>query len=132
MNIVILGLLLIGAVEAQAVDYKSTYKGQERSMQPTEYQIAQTATAPAVGFQSTSAMPVNSTSESTLNEDGTVNAEAYGVGLQETQAQAPNRAGHVRKGWAIEGDPLGDVFWPLALLACVYALMRAFLKRKRA
>ena len=31
-----------------------------------------------------------------------------------------------------EPDPLGDVLWPLALLACMYALMRAILNRKRA
>ena len=30
------------------------------------------------------------------------------------------------------GTPLGDAAWPLMLLACVYALMRAFPKRKRA
>jgi len=31
-----------------------------------------------------------------------------------------------------EGSPIGDAFWPLMLLACAYALMRVFLKRKRA
>ena len=29
-------------------------------------------------------------------------------------------------------DPLGDVLWPLMLVACMYALMRAIFIRKRA
>ncbi len=32
----------------------------------------------------------------------------------------------------VEPNPLGDVFWPLALLALAYLSLRVFLKRKRA
>ena len=60
-------------------------------------------------------------------------------------AYSPGRIGHIRKvgeddGFENEDDPdvpenpypLGDVFWPLMLLACAYMSLRAFLKRKRA
>ena len=135
-SILLAGLLLIGAADVQAVDYKSTYKGQGRSYQQTEYQVAQTATAPAVGFQSTSVYSPQSSTQTTLNADGTVNAEAYGVG-QEGSAQAPGR-GAIRRnpnnpvvGDDDEGNvPLGDAAIPLALFACMYVLARAFLKKR--
>ena len=62
-------------------------------------------------------------------------------------AYSPGRAGKIRRDVGgggttedddddpdvpVEPNPLGDVFWPLALLACVYALMRVILIRKRA
>lgn len=60
-------------------------------------------------------------------------------------AYSPGRAGKIRKdvggGGTTEDEdpdeqdepfPLGDVFWPLMLLACVYALMRVILNIKRA
>ena len=61
MNSLIVGLLLIGAVETQAVEYRTTYKGSDHAIQQTEYQVAASATTtPSAGFQSTSAMPVAS------------------------------------------------------------------------
>ena len=123
-SIMIVALLLTGVVQAQAVDYKSTYKGQNRTIQQTEYKVASTTTAPSATFQSTSTMPAMSVGESMLNEDGT--------------AQAPGR-GHIRKITNPDSEdnddvenPLGDVFWPLMLLACAYMSLRSFLKRKRA
>lgn len=60
-------------------------------------------------------------------------------------AYSPGRAGHIRKAGENEGTedeedpdnpgepfPIGDGLWVLMALACVYALMRAILIRKRA
>ena len=44
MNSLIVGLLLIGAVETQAVEYRTTYKGSDHAIQQTEYQVAASAT----------------------------------------------------------------------------------------
>ena len=119
---------LLSAAQAQAVDYKSTYKGvrYEQPYQQVEYKGASTATAPAVGFQSTSAYSGQwAAQESTtpmLNSDGTVNDGAY--------MGSPKRPGSIRRdgnpGTPGEKDddedqPLGDVVWPLMLLLCAYA-----------
>ena len=130
---------LLSAAQAQAVDYKSTYKGvrYEQPYQHAEYKVASTASAPTMGFQSTSAFPdqFGNGEQSMLNSDGTVNNEAYGVGsshhpgsirrvdgnndgyddvtgLPVNPIVDPNDPGNV---------PLGDVVWPLMLLLCAYA-----------
>ena len=125
---------LLSAAQAQAVDYKSTYKGvrYEQPRQHVEYKVASTASAPTAGFQSTSAYSdqFGSGEQSMLNSDGTVNNEAYGVGsshrpgsIRRTETETninnpgdpdydPNDSGNV---------PLGDVVWPLMLLLGAYA-----------
>ena len=123
---------LLSAAQAQAVDYKSTYKGVRygQPYQHAEYKVASTASAPTMGFQSTSAFPdqFGNGEQSMLNSDGTVNNEAYGVGsshhpgsIRRTETNInnpddpdydPNDSGNV---------PLGDVAWPLMLLLCAYA-----------
>ena len=134
---------LLSAAQAQAVDYKSTYKGvkYEQPRQYVEYKVATTATTPAVGFQSTSALPTSGSAY-------TANPMIEGNGLVATpSASAPGRIGHIRRvdlnGNGIEDDleeeepgnggtpgqtvdpekqlPLGDVVWPLMLLLCAYA-----------
>ena len=118
---------LLSAAQAQAVDYKSTYKGvrYEQPRQYMEYKVATTATAPAVGFQSTSAYSsqFGSGEQSMLNSDGTVNDEAYGVG----QNEPSGHHGHIRKinnpGDDVE-NPLGDGWLPLMLLLCAYAIYK--------
>ena len=115
---------LLSAAQAQAVDYKSTYKGvrYEQPYQHAEYKVAATATAPTMGFQSTSAYSSQLSTEEQpmLNSDGTVNDEAYGVG----QSNASGRPGQIRRinnPEDTEENPLGDVVWPLMLLVCAYA-----------
>ena len=91
-----------------------------------------TAKLPESKMQSTSGMVY---SGSSLPQ-----AAATGVVIttdDETNSSTAGRQGHIRKGrpgdWTDPyKDPIGDVFWPLALLACVYALMRVILIRKRA
>lgn len=130
MNSLIVGLLLIGAVETQAVEYKTTYKGSDRAIQQTEYQVAASATTtPSAGFQSTSAMPVASMGASTLNADGTVNAEAYGVGQEETPAKAPNGPRKVG-GHAQEGTPIGDAVLPMLFMSLAFGLF-VYFRRKQ-
>ncbi len=126
---------LLSAAQAQAVDYKSTYKGvrYEQPYQQVEYKVATTATAPAVGFQSTSAYSgqFGTEEQPMLNSDGTVNGEAYGVG----QSNEPGHHGHIRKINNPEDDvenPLGDVVWPLMLLLCAYAGYKKVRARKEA
>lgn len=133
MNSLIVGLLLIGAVETQAVEYKTTYKGSDHAIQQTEHKVANSATtAPSAGFQSTSAMPVASMGASTLNADGTVNAEAYGIGQEETPAKAPSGPNKAKQGqgWAIEGEPLGDALLPLLLMSLAFGMF-VYFRRKR-
>ena len=115
---------LLSAAQAQAVDYKSTYKGTqcEQPRQYVEYKVATTASAPTMGFQSTSAYSgqFGPEEQPMLNSDGTVNGEAYGVG----QSNASGRPGKIRKINNPEDDvenPLGDVVWPLMMLLCAYA-----------
>ena len=133
MNSLIVGLLLIGAVETQAVEYKTTYKGSDHAIQQTEHKVANSATtAPSAGFQSTSAMPVASMGASTLNADGTVNAEAYGIGQEETPAKAPSGPNKAKQGqgWAIEGEPLGDALLPLLLMSLAFGMF-VYFRRKQ-
>ncbi len=135
MNSILVGLLLMVAVEAQAVDYKSTYKGgrpQPTYIAPATGTVSQ---APTATFQSTSAMPVMMSTESMLNSDGTVNTEAYGVG-QDGMAQAPGR-GHIRKITNPDSEdnddvenPLGDGLLALMFLACAYAISKVSRTRK--
>ena len=154
-SILIVGLLLMGVIESQAVDYKSTYRG----IQNTEYRVQTTSAlnsmAPNMGFRSTSAYSGQwnqDAQKSMLNSDGSVNAGAYGVG----QTGAPSRSGNRRKADS-NGDgfddetglpvdnidnpiidpndpgnvPLGDVMWPLMLLACAYCAFLIKRTRKR-
>lgn len=130
---------LLSAVQAQAVDYKSTYKGvrYEQPRQYVEYKVATTATAPAVGFQSTSAYSgqFGSEEQPMLNSDGTVNNEAYGVGSRHPGSirrdpTAPNPDVDEKND---DGNtPLGDVVWPLMLLLCAYAGYKKVRARKEA
>ena len=138
--IVMMAILLALGGTAQAVSYKGTYKG--RSQQPA---YMAPATVPVITFQSTSSMPVMMSTETLLNEDGTVNAGAYGVG----QSYSSGRPGHIRKaddnGDGIDDEtglpvenidnptidpndpgnvPLGDGLWVLLLLAGAYIVVR--------
>ena len=131
---------LLSAAQAQAVDYKSTYKGvrYEQPYQHAEYKVASTASAPTMGFQSTSAYSSQFGSEEQpmLNSDGTVNDEAYTttsrVGHLGSIRREERESGEANTGTPDkEGDkqPLGDVVWPLMLLLGAYAVYK-FRSRK--
>lgn len=131
MNILIAGMLLIGAVEAQAVDYKSTYQGQDRSIQPVEYQVATTATGPTATFQSTSGL---AGSGSAYSANPTIGADGAAVYSAADEGGTTRHPGQIRKigGQTIQGDPLGDAAMPLMLLVLAYLSLRVILNRKRA
>jgi len=131
---------LLSAVQAQAVDYKSTYKGvrYEQPRQHVEYKVAATATAPMAGFQSTSAYSSQfSTGEqSTLNSDGTVNSAAYGIGSRhpgsirriESNINNPDDPDDDEED---EGNvPLGDAVLPLLMMSLAFCGY-LYLRRKR-
>ena len=125
---------LLSAAQAQAVDYKSTYKGTqyEQPRQYVEYKVATTATAPMAGFQSTSAYSSQFGSEEQpmLNSDGTVNEEAYMGAPKHTrrirmEEREDGEGNTGTPGQTGDKQPLGDAVLPLLLLACAYLIMRA-------
>ena len=133
---------LLSAAQAQAVDYKSTYKGTqyEQPRQYVEYKVATTATTPAVGFQSTSAYSSQLSTEEQpmLNSDGMVNDEAY------TTTSRVGHLGSIRRDEREEGEgntgtpgqtgnkqPLGDGLMALMLCACAYLIVRATRKEEK-
>ena len=130
---------LLSAVQAQAVDYKSTYKGDryEQPRQHVEYKVAATATAPMAGFQSTSAYSgqFSTGEQSTLNSDGTVNSAAYGIGSR--HPGSIRRAGSNINNPDDPDDekddgntPLGDAVLPLLMMSLAFCGY-LYLRRKR-
>ena len=143
MMIVVL-LALAGAMQATAVNYKNTYRG----VQSTQYGVQSTvgyqqsaagiqSTAPSATFQSTSSYSGQwnqDAQQSMLNADGTVNADAYGVGSQNAPGmrKAPG-GGPGTPGGDLkpeEQQPIGDVLLPLLLMAIAYFSTRVFLKKR--
>ena len=135
MTIVITCLALLGAMQAMAVNYPQMKPARQQMYGQPLY--VTTATAPTATFHSTSPMTGTYSGVSTLNANGTVNEEAYGVGR--ANVSGPRRAGG---GGGVDqasendnqwnGSPLGSPVMPLLLLACAYMCLRPFLKRKRA
>ena len=131
---------LFSAEQAQAVDYKSTYKGvrYEQPRQHVEYKVATTATAPMAGFQSTSAYSSQfSTGEqSTLNSDGTVNSAAYGIGsrhlgsIRRTESNINNPDDPDDDEEDDGNVPLGDAVLPLLMMSLAFCGY-LYLRRKR-
>ena len=131
---------LFSAEQAQAVDYKSTYKGvrYEQPCQHVEYKVATTATAPMAGFQSTSAYSSQfSTGEqSTLNSDGTVNSAAYGIGsrhlgsIRRTESNINNPDDPDDDEEDDGNVPLGDAVLPLLMMSLAFCGY-LYLRRKR-
>ena len=131
---------LLSAAQAQAVDYKNSYQPSGISIHPSAAS-GQVAT-PAATFHSTSAYSGQWEEQGSmtpmLNSDGTVNDEAYTttsrVGHLGSIRREERESGEANTGTPEQtGDkqPLGDVVWPLMLIACAYAGVRSF-RRKRA
>ena len=128
---------LLSAAQAQAVDYKSTYKGvrYEQPYQHAEYKVASTASAPTMGFQSTSAYSGQFSNEqqSMLNSDGSVNGDAYmgsslpGRSIRKSGSGSSYNPGTPDDEEEEEGEqqPLGDGLMALMLCACAYLVVRA-------
>lgn len=135
--VMILALLpaLLSAAQAQAVDYKSTYKGvrYEQPRQHVEYKVASTASAPTVGFQSTSvySSQFGNGEQPMLNSDGTVNGDAYMSSLPGRSIRRAPGTPTDEEEEEGEQQPLGDVMWPLILCACAYLVVRATRKEEK-
>ena len=134
--LMVLMLALMG-VQANAVEYP-VYKPSGRQVAGPAFTPA---TAPNATFQSTSTMSAGSGSStfcSTLNADGTVNEEAYGVGRRNVGPRKTETNTGIDPPDDDDDDddengtPIGDAVLPLMLLACAYMCLRTFLKRKRA
>ena len=132
---------LLSAAQAQAVDYKSTYKGvrYEQPRQHVEYKVASTAAAPTMGFQSTSvySSQFGNGEQSILNADGTVNGDAYMGSLPGRTIRRSGTGSSVNPGTPDEDEeeegeqqPLGDALIPLMLCMCAYAIYKVSRRRK--
>ena len=128
-RLAVIGLVLGLAMTMQAVDYKNVYKHSVVSHQYSDNGIE--AATPSTGFRSTSAYSGQwnqDAQQSMLNADGSINAEVYGVGQR--NAPGPRRVGQTgTPGEGGEQQPLGDVLWPLMLMAMMYAAVRVFRRK---
>lgn len=135
--VMILALLpaLLSAAQAQAVDYKSTYKGvrYEQPYQHVEYKVASTASAPMMGFQSTSvySSQFGNGEQSMLNSDGTVNGDAYMSSLPGRSIRRAPGTPTDEEEEEGEQQPLGDGLMALMLCACAYLIVRATRKEEK-
>lgn len=135
--VMILALLpaLLSAAQAQAVDYKSTYKGvrYEQPYQHAEYKVASTASAPMMGFQSTSvySSQFGNGEQSMLNSDGTVNGDAYMSSLPGRSIRRAPGTPTDEEEEEGEQQPLGDGLMALMLCACAYLIVRATRKEEK-
>ena len=129
---------LLSAVQAQAVDYKNTYKPTVANSYPSV--VSGQAVAPSASFQSTSAYSSQWAEESTtpmLNSDGTVNDGAYMGGLRrpgsvrKTESGSSVNPGTPDDATEEEGEqqPLGDALLPMMLLLCAYAIYKVSRKQ---
>ena len=122
----VMGIILLLTSTAQAVDFKNSYRGMEQKTSATEYRMATTATAPMMGFQSTSVYSGQwnqDAQQSMLNADGSVNSEAYMGGENNIPNVRPRKISNPDDDDEIP-NPLGDVLWPLMALAMLYAGVR--------
>ncbi len=122
-KVLVLALLLVSTLQVEAVDYKNTY--QRTVNYPLPIISTQTSVmAPTATFHSTSAYAAQwSEKQSMLNEDGSVNGEAYLSG-------GSNIHGNMRKSgpgtpggdlYPTTQQPLGDGLMIIVLLAFAYA-----------
>ena len=120
MIVAITGVL---SVNAQTPKYGTTYNSSEYSYYNAQAQM------PDVQMQSTSSaiMRTGSTLPSAATEGVTTTYDRHNV-------SGPRRAlddGDEDKPKPGQPFPIGDTFWPLALLACAYLIVRAARRRVR-
>ena len=130
-RLAMIGLVLGLAMTMQAVDYKNMYKHSVVSHQYSDNGIE--AATPSTGFRSTSAYSGQwnqDAQQSLLNTDGSVNTEAYMGGPRRVGGSPSSGGGTGTPGGDLNNQqPLGDVLWPLILMAMMYAAVRV-LRRK--
>lgn len=121
-------VVLIGTIQAWAVEYKNSY---QQSVVSNQFSAVgyQGATAPSATFQSTSAYSSQWNQEdrqSMLNADGSMNTDAY-------MSSGPRRAPGTPGGELDPStqQPLGDGLMALMLCACAYLIVRATRKEEK-
>ena len=127
--LIIVLLVLSGTMQATAVNYQNSYRGVYKQ----EYQVRSvSATAPTTTFQSTSAYSDQwnrDDRQSMLNEDGSMNTDAYMVsGPRRAPGDGSGSSSPGTPGGTLDPNaqqPLGDALLPLMLLACAYLIVRA-------
>ena len=120
-HILLICLLALGAMQAKALNYQNTY-------QPSTYDM------PQVAFRSTSAYSSQWTEQDNtmLNSDGSVNEEAYTTSRNNAPG-GPRRIinpDEEDEDDKENGTPLGDVLFPLMLMALAYIVIRLYRRRK--
>lgn len=147
LMMVITCMALLGAMQVMAV----TYEPQKPLKRYSHPMPVMTATAPTATFQSTSSLPTSGsvyTTTPALNENGTVNEEAYGVGRR--NVSGPRRVGgpgsvgneddeggggsglnqESQNDNSENGSPIGDAVLPLLLCALAFCGVLYMRKRK--
>lgn len=130
--IIFICLLALGVTQVTAVEYKSTY---HRVQTQPAFGVVQGTTTPSTTFHSTSAYSEQmNQEEAILNSDGSVNEGIYISGPRRLGG-APTPGGGGGPGTPGDPDdddqqPLGDVLFPLMLMALAYIVIRVYRRRK--
>lgn len=118
-------VLSVLSVSAQTPKYGTTYNPENERA--------------AYGMQVNTQMPeatIGSTGSDFMSSGSTLpQAAVTGTITTMDNSGSPSHPGNIRKGrpgdWTDPyKDPIGDVMWPLALLACIYACVCAFRKKR--
>lgn len=128
--ILLISFLMVGIIQATAVEYKSTYYGVHP--QSTYVSVATKATAPSITFKSTSpysAQWQDKQQQPMLNSDGSI--------ANDPMANSPFHSGP-RKGPGTPGgdldpetqQPIGDALLPLLVMALAFVAVRRYRRRK--
>jgi len=121
--------VLFGTVQAGAVEYRNSYQHSVVCGQHSVVSTHPSVTVPQTMFRSTSIYPEQWSKQRTslVNDDGSVNQEAYmpgSIGPRKNATGNPGTPGDEDEEEE-EQQPLGDALLPLTLLACAYLTIRA-------
>ncbi len=119
-------LLALGAMQATAVTYKNSYRPSNQQ----QTSVNQNMSATQVALPTSVATQFNSDNGvKTLNADGTVNEEAYGIGKSNAPGPRRNPTNPVVDE-ENSNTPIGDGLLPLLLCALAYMGVTAIRRRK--
>ena len=121
--------VLFGTAQAEAVEYRNSYQHSVVCGQHSVVSTHPSVTVPQTMFRSTSVYPEQWSEQRTslVNDDGSVNQEAYMPGSIGPRKNATGNPGTPSDEDEEEEEqqPLGDALLPLMLLACAYLMIRA-------
>lgn len=139
----LMALMVMSGLSMNAQTYGKPYRSQhaqQRAVYATNPQVPTVEMRSTSTFSSSGSALPQAAITGTFTADeaaspahiGAIRRSVGGGGFADDDDENPEDKDDPTPDLPGEPNPLGDVFWPLALLACVYALMRVFLKRKRA